>query len=304
MLYIKGMCNFCRLKKLLSIAEAKIAEKEAKIVERDQEISNLESLIRTDMENQANKSNCVSVQHMESQTNDFPPILQVDGGPENAAPSSPSLLVNADPLLSRTTPNKNLSNTVDHKWTKRKRRKRLKQMTLTQHQGMDDKRQKLDNSVKVIPQSPVIDLSTIQSDSSCEENEPSLVSDNVSDEYVTGNENANSQNSDATNQGHTFDHNNKTEHTFVPNSSLSCGTGNQDFSTIGHRQHNVNQDNTFVDNVASQACNSLSQNCDLDRTFVPGVINGIQKQDFAQNANKESTNPTHNATNKHLKDLR
>lgn len=276
------------------------------------------------MDSQANTNNSVSVQHMESQTDDSPPILQVDGGSENvdgesenvdgrsenvdegsenASPSSPSLLVDTDPLSSKTT-NKDRSNTGDQKWTKRKRRKKLRQITLTQHQGMDNKRQKLDNSVKVIPQSPIIDLSTIQSDSSCEENEPGIVSDDVSDEYVTGNENANSQNSNPTNQGHTFDHNNKTDHMFVPNSSQSCGTGNQDFSSISHRHRNVNQDNTFVDNAASQACSSSSQNCDPDRTFVPVAMNGIQRQDFALNANKGSTNPTHNTTNKHLKDLR
>ena len=305
MLYIKGMCDFHRLKKLLSIAEAKITEKETKLAEKDQIISQLESVINTDMESQANQNRSVSVQHMESQTDDSPPILQVDRGSNNASPSSPSLLVNAEPLTSKTTPSKNYSNTVDHKWTKRKKRKRLKQMTLTQHQSMDDKRQKLDHSVKVIPQSPFIDLSTIQSDSSCEDNQASVDNDDMSDEYVTGNENANSQNCDTTNQGHSSDHNNRADYTFVPNSRHSCATGDQDFSTIGHRHHSVNQEETFVDNATSQACNSTSHTYDLDHTFIPDVITGVQKQDFVDNANKESTSsPQHNTTNKPLKDQR
>ena len=304
MLYIKGICDFHRLKKLLGIAEAKITEKEAKLVEKDQIISQLKSVINTDMESQANQNHSVSVQHMGSQTDDSPPILQIDRGSGNASPSSPSLLVNPEPLTSKTTPSKNYSNTVDHKWTKRKKRKRLKQMTLTQNQSMDDKRQKLDHSVKVIPQSPFIDLSTVQTDSSCEDNQASIDND-MSDEYVTGNENANSQNCDTTNQGHSSDHNNRTDYTFVPNSRHSRDTGDQDFSTIGHRHHSVNQEETFVDNATSQACNSTSHTYDLDQTFIPDVITGVKKQDFVDNANKESTSsPQHNTTNKPLKDQR
>lgn len=291
--------TFFRLQKLLNIAETKIAEKEAKLVDKDQIISDLESRIRTDMDIQPNNS---------------APDQCVDGGSGDTSLSSPSLLANTDPLSSKTTPSRNRSETVNHKWTKRKKkRKRLKQTTLTQHQNADHKRQKLDHSVKVIPQSPFIDLSTVQSDSSCEDKQPNLdlVSDDGSDEYGSSNENASSQNCDSTNQGcRTFSHNNSRlscpDHTFVPDTSQHHSAGDQDLSTINHR------DDTFVHDAANQVCNLTSQNCDHDHTFAPNDTTCIHSHDMVnqclgsngQTLSNSSTKQNHNIANQHMKDKR
>ena len=311
---------------MLNIAETKIAEKEAQLVEKDQIISDLESLIKTEMGSQPNQLS--PVQHVDEEPGnavdegpgnavDEEPASTsaIDEEPANTTPPSPSLLANTDTLLSKPTPNRNDSETVNHKWTKRKRRKKLKQTTLTQHQSADLKRQKLDQSVRVIPQSPIIDLSTVKTSSSSED-EQLGVEDDMSDEYVTGSENANSQNYDTANQGcSTSNQNSKLCHTIVAAISQNCDTGNQDCNTIDQRCHTSNQDDTFIHDVASQECNSTSPSGDYDNTFVPDMTMHVHNRDMVsqrpgpngQISNKESTNSpkqNHNKTNRHLKDQR
>jgi len=310
------------LKKLLSIAETKIAEKEAKIVEKDEIISRLESQVDTDMGSHCNNKN------------DSTTTQQMDEGPGN---TSPSLLENIDPLsskeyrnlsrvvnqhvdgepasplsrnvdslLSKASPSN--SKIVNHKWNKRKRRKRLKQTTLTQHQNKDYKRlslRKPDHSVKVIPQTPFIDLSTQQSSSSDEE-DSNAMSDGYSSESILSNQNVNSQNSDITNQAHDL--------TFAPGASQNHDTGSQDISIIGQRQDTTNQDSTFVHEGASQVCDLIDHNCDPtnhDHTYVPNTSHvhsqGTVSQyhnSIKQNSNTEttqnSTNQNHEKANQHL----
>lgn len=210
-----------------------------------------------------------------SQSNDInnsPPVQHIDEESVNTSPASPSLLENID-LLS--TPSRNHSNNInDHKWMKRKRRKRLKQTTLTQHQSMERKRQKLDRSIKVVPQTPYIDLN---SGSSCEDE---VLSDDMSDEDVS--DDVNSQKCPTANQ----------DYTFVPDSS--------------QKQNTTNQDNTFIDNAASQVCDLTSQNHDqTDGDFIPLVNSRTGVSEHPDSS--RSTNSTHqnqSTPNQHMKDQR
>lgn len=309
--------TFYRLKKLLNIAETKIAEKEAKIVEKDEIIFCLESQMGADMGSHPNNS--TTVQQVDERPGDTSPSLlgnidplsnkesrnivnqHVDGGP--TSPSSR----NVDSLLSKASPNN--SRIINHKWMKRKRRKRLKQTTLTQHQNMDYKHlslRKPDHSVKVIPQSPLIDLSTLQSNSS-DEQDSNGMSDDSSSENLLSNQYVSNQNCDTTNQGDsTHEQNqNPSDFTFAPGTSQG--------------QDTTNQDCTFVhDGGASQVCNLTGHNHDPtnhDYTFVPDTTSHIHSQgtvsqyhnSVEQNSNIEnqnSTNQNHEIVNQHLEDQR
>lgn len=293
-----------RLQKLLKIAETKIAEKETKIIEKDEQISQLESLIKaktaekeeivTNLESLIKKADTGSqsdskndftvtdnmgslpntkhdstmMDNMDSQPNDInnsSPVQHTDEG----SPASPSLLENNDPL---STPSRNHSNSINRKWMKRKRRKRLKQTTLTQHPSVERKRQKLDRSIKVVPQTPCIDLN---SGSSCED-EDRVLSDDMSDGYAS--DDVNSQN---------------------------CPTANQDytFAPDGSQKHNTtNQDNTYVDNAASQVCDLTSQNHDqVDNDFIP-LVNRTEVS--VHPGSTTSTHQNQSTPNQHMKDQR
>ena len=261
----------------------------AKTAEKDEIVTNLESLIKkADTGSQSDTKNDFTItdntgsqpnnkyktdnnHNTGSQPGDInnsPSVHHVDEESVNTSPPSPSLLEDTDPL---STPSRNHSNNINQKWMKRKRRKRLKQTTLTQHQNTDHKRQKLDRSIKVVPQTPCINLS---SGSSCEDEYPVPSNDN-SDEYTANN--VNSQNC-AANQ----------DYTFVPDSS---------------QKQNTNQDNTFVDNVASQV---TSQNRDqTDHDFIPLVNSRTGVSVYPEsNGSTNSTNQNQSTANQHLKDQR
>ena len=228
---------------------------------------------------------------------------------EESEKTSPSLLVNSDPLLT-TTPSRDYSKIVNHKWMKRKRRKRLKQTTLTQHQNVHHKSlslKKLDRSVKVIPQSPFIDLSTLPSGSS--DDNQDLFDDGISDEcdsssdYMKSSDNRNSQNCETTNQG------DGTDYTFVPDNSQDYGTGNQHLSIIGQQHNSINPDYTFVHEAPSQMSNLTNQNHDPsnhDRTFVNDVTSHTHSKyppdSNVQNSNEKQLNFTNQ--NRNLQDQR
>ena len=202
--------------------------------------------------------------------NNSPPVQHIDEGSVNTSPASPSLLENIN-LLPHSTPSRDHSNNINHKWMKRKRRKRLKQTTLTQHQSIERKRQKLDHSIKVVPQTPYIDLN---SGSSCEDEDPVL--SDTSDGYAS--DDMNSQNCLTANQ----------DHTFVPDSS--------------QKQNITNQDNTYVDNPASQVCDLTSQNhVQTNNDFIP-LVNSRRVN---VHPDSSSTTSTHQSTeDQHMKDQR
>lgn len=238
-------------------------------------------------------------------------VQPVEGG---SGDTSPSLLENSGPH-STITPNRNKSKIDDHKWTKRKRKKRLKQITLTQHQNVKRKclsLRKTDQSINVIPQSPLIDLSTLQSDSSLEDNQPNLETASgdmdVSNEYgsssddAMSNQNASSQNCDMIN--HACDQSHKTflDNTFVPDTTSQRSTiRSQDFAT-DQRDNTTNLDHTFVHNIASQqVCDLTNQDSDdsitHDHTYSQATVNQYH------DSNEElpnSTNQNHNTTNQNL----
>lgn len=262
----------------------------------------MESQIARDMTDQQNKTESTQVQ-------------EEDGGSANITPPSPSLLASTDPPsntdpLSNTNPHSNTTTpnnkrTVNQKWRKRKRKKRLKQTTLTQHQNVNPKHQKLDHSVKVIPQSPVIDLITLQSESSCEED---VVSDGMNGEYDSSCDN-NSQNCNHTNQVHsTCNQNSKLDYTFVPDSSQNCDTENQDFIPLVQAHDNINQNNSQVSNLMQQnyATNhnytSTPDTTHVNSQYVASKHLGLN----GQNSNEKSTNSANHTTtvNQHLKDQR
>ena len=103
--------------------------------------------------------------------------------------TSPSLLEDVSPFTAKRTSGDN-----NVKWNKRKKRKRskqskrFKQITLTQHQStrLSLSLRKNDRSINVIPQSPIIDLSTISSDE--EEQDKPVSDDDTTDEYSSSND--------------------------------------------------------------------------------------------------------------------
>ena len=290
-----------RISHLESLIEARTAEEVAKLCEKDKTISHLESLIEAKTaeakniertlhleslivsktaekarkdENQHDDSNltgnklnsnhpCNSTMpdDLETHNNTFPPV---DERSINTSPASPSLLENTNSL---STPSRTHSNIVKHKWMKRKKRKRLKQTTLTQHDRTDHKRQKLSDSVKVVPQTPAaayIDLS------SGEDEQPlgsqDAVSYDSSGEYDSCSDNVMSQNCDTTNQ----------DYTFVPDSS--------------QRHATTNQDDTFVDNARNQVYDLTS-----DQTEHISLVNnskaGVSRYLGSTNSTNQAQSP-------------
>ena len=260
-----------------SLIEAKTAEQAAKISEKDKTISHLKSLIEAKT---SEAKNIERVSHLESrivpktaerarndeshgeyddnnltgsqlnnnhlcnstmpddmETHNNTTSQPVDERSISTSPASPSLLENTNSL---STPNRTHSNTVKPKWMKRKKRKKLKQTTLTQHDRIDCKRHKLNDSVKVVPQTPATFINLSSGEDEHPLGSQDAISYDSSGEYDSGScsDNVTSKNCDTTNQ----------DYTFVPDSS-------QKYTT-------TNQDETFVDNARSQVYDLTSENHD------------------------------------------
>jgi len=233
----------------LNIAESKITEKDKVIAEKDKVIAEKDRALSQLISDSASVNE-------DSQHNSHP---QHDSGT-----TSPSLL---DQDTSLFPAKRTASEDNDVSWNKRKKRRRskptnrLKQITLTQHQSsrLSLSLRKTDRSISVIPQSPVIDLSTVSSDEGSD--------GDTTDEY---NSSVDFVNQNLINQDH--------------------GTVN-DYTTVSQDQGS--QDDLNYDTASQNLDNGDSSMKNQD--FIPLDQDDSQSQD--NNIHKRHNNITANHTN-------
>jgi len=281
---------------LLSIAETKIAEKDKVIADKDKLIVEKDKQLSQLISESASVNEAVS---NEPQHYSHP-----------QGTTSPSLLEDVSFPVKRTPSRDN-----DVRWNKRKKRKqskqanKLKQITLTQHHNtrLSLSLRKSDRSINVIPQSPIIDLSTISSDeehvsdgdttdeysSSNDFVKQSLDQAGTVNEYTTTSQDQDSQNYDTASQ--ILENGGNMSQDFIPIDQDHGPSQDNDSTTVYNCTKNdhyhtnilISQDNvvsshdynlTFgVGNSISQSVcgeanhNMTIQNQDLDYTFAPEV---------------------------------